>query len=232
MKKSHHIGPTLSSSETLSGFIYLAVHLFALPEILYWINGQVSTPLKEAEINFVFYFINFMAILLIFRVFLVDSLQQATRHPIQLLESVILGLAAYYACTFCTAHIIDWFAPQYSNYNDEAIFSMSRSNSFLMFISTVVLVPPVEECLYRGLVFRNLYSKNKAIAYIVSIVLFSAIHILGYIGKYSPLELALAVLQYLPAGLCLAWSYARSNTIFAPIFMHAAINYITIHFMR
>lgn len=232
MKKSHHIGPALSSSETLSGIIYLALQLFAMPSILYWVNGQLSDPLSEAEINFVFYFLNFMAILLIFHSFLGSSLQQATRHPILLCQAVILGLAAYYACMFCTTYIITLLAPGFSNYNDEAISAMSRGNSFLMLIGTVVLVPPVEECLYRGLVFRNLYSKNKWIAYIVSIVLFTIIHILGYFGQYSPLELLMACLQYLPAGLCLAWSYTKADTIFAPIFMHAAINYITIRGLR
>jgi hypothetical protein len=54
------------------------------------------------------------------------------------------------------------------------------------------------------------------VAYALSILLFSAIHILGYIGRYSPLELTMAVLQYLPAGLCLAWSYTKAGTIFAP----------------
>ena len=232
MKKSHHIGPALSSAETLSGIVYLALQLFVLPNILYWFNGRRSKPLTEAEIHFTFYFINFMAMLLLFHNFLGGSLQQATRHPMQLCEAVILGLVFYYACTWCITHLIQALAPSFSNYNDEAISAMSRGNSFLMLIGTVILVPPVEECLYRGLVFRNLYSKNKWAAYIVSIVLFAMIHILGYIGRYSPLELLLAVLQYLPAGLCLAWSYVRADTIFAPIVIHAAINYITIRGLR
>lgn len=232
MKNSHAIGTSLSSSETLAGIVYLALQLFVLPNVLFWCNAQLQSPLNEAEINFVFYFINFMAMLLIFRNFLGNSLQQATRHPIQLLESVILGLVFYYACTWCTTHIIRLLSPGFSNYNDEAISAMSRGNSFLMLIGTVVLVPPFEECMYRGLVFRNLYGKNKWAAYIISIILFAIIHILGYIGKYSPLELLMACLQYLPAGLCLAWSYARADTIFAPMFVHAAINYITIRGLR
>ena len=232
MKRSHAIGTTLSSSETLSGIVYLAVQLFVLPNLLYWGNAQMGDPLNNAEINFVFYLINFMAMLLIFHNFLGSSLQQATRHPAYLCQAVILGLAAYYACTFCTTRIIGLLAPGFSNYNDEAISAMSRGNSFLMLIGTVVLVPPFEECMYRGVVFRNLYSKNKWAAYIVSILLFAIIHILGYLGKYSPLELAMACLQYLPAGLCLAWSYAKAETIFAPIFVHAAINYITIRGLR
>ena len=232
MKKSHAIGATQSSAETMSGIVYLAFQMLVLPSLLNMFNGQLAHPLTEAEINFTFYLINFIAMLLIFRSFLGSSLQQATRHPAYLCQAVILGLAAYYACTWCTTHIIRLLAPNFSNYNDEAISAMSRGNSFLMLIGTVVLVPPFEECLYRGLVFRNLYSKNKWAAYLVSIVLFAMIHILGYIGKYSPLELLMAVLQYLPAGLCLAWSYAKAETIFAPIFVHAAINFITIRGLR
>lgn len=232
MKKSHYLGPPLSSSETLAGIIYLALHLFVMPTVLYWINGQLKHPMNDAEVNFLFYFINFMAMLLIFQNFLSSSLRQAVQHPIVLCEAVILGLAAYYACMFCTMQVINLLSPGYANYNDEAIFEMSRGNSFLLLISTVVLVPPFEECMYRGLVFRNLYGKNKWLAYIVSIVLFAMIHILGYIGQYTPLELILAVLQYLPAGLCLAWSYAKADTILAPMLMHAAINYITIRTMR
>ena len=105
---------------------------------------------------------------------------------------------------------------------------MARGNSFLMFVGTVILVPPVEECLFRGVIFRNLYKKSHAAGYLISMLAFACIHILGYIGQYSPLELVLAVLQYLPAGLCLGWSYIRGDSIFAPIFIHAAVNYITI----
>ena len=86
--------------------------------------------------------------------------------------------------------------------------------------------------MYRGLIFRNLYGKSRWAAYIVSIVLFAAIHIIGYIGKYSALELIIAVAQYLAPGLCLAWSYARANTIFAPIVIHAAINAVSINLLR
>ena len=96
----------------------------------------------------------------------------------------------------------------------------------------MILVPPVEECFFRGLIFRNLYPKSKWAAYIVSILAFACIHIIGYIGRYSALELLLAVIQYLPAGLCLAWSYVRSDTIFAPILIHAAINYVGITRLR
>ena len=38
------------------------------------------------------------------------------------------------------------------------------------------------------------------------------------------LELFLSFLQYVPAGLCLAWSYEKADSIWAPILIHIAVN--------
>jgi len=232
MKKTRTSAPCPTSRETIGGFCYLVFQFLLLPSILYMGNDQLQHPLTDAELNFVFYLINFLAMLVIFHDFLGRSFAQAVRHPIDLIEAVILGFVAYYACHYLTEALIRILLPGYSNYNDSAIAAMKQTNSFLMIIGTVVLVPPFEECFYRGLIFRNLYSKNQLAAYIVSILAFSVIHILGYIGQYAPLELFMAFLQYLPAGMCLAWSYVRGDTLFAPILIHAAVNYIAITGMR
>jgi membrane protease YdiL (CAAX protease family) len=232
MRKSRTFCASLNNQETVSGLCYLAFQLTFLPGLLTWGNQQLSQPLNSAEQNFVYYLVNFLAMLLIFHHFLGSNASHALHHPIQLVQSVILGLAAYYACFYLIEYVADFLLPAYSNYNDEAISAMSRGNYFLMFIGTVILVPPVEECFYRGLVFRNLYGKSPVAAYIISILAFASIHIVGYIGQYSALELLVAVLQYLPAGLWLAWSYTKSGTIFAPIFIHAAVNFLTIRNLR
>ena len=226
--KKRTVSPCPSSRETVSGLCWLAFQMLLLPSLLYFVNGQLERPLSEGELNFVYYLTNFIAMLVIFHDFLSRSLSQAFQHPIVLCEAVILGFVAYYVCFFVTDYVISLLVPAFSNYNDEAIMEINRGNSFLMLIGTVILVPPVEECLFRGVIFRNLYKKNHLAAYLISMVAFACIHILGYIGLYSPLELVLAVLQYLPAGLCLAWSYIRGDTILAPILIHAAVNYITI----
>lgn len=232
MRKSRSISSYLTSQETISGFGYLAFQLIFLPSLLTWLNAQLETPLNSAELNFVFYLTNFMAMLLIFHDFLGRSARQAMQHPAYFCQAVILGFVAYYACFYVTDYLVSMLVPSFSNYNDEAIAAMSKGNYFLMVIGTVILVPPVEECFYRGLIFRNLYGKSRWAAYIVSILAFACIHIIGYIGRYSAVELIIAFLQYMPAGLCLAWSYAKADTIFAPIFIHAAVNFITINGIR
>ena len=228
MIKNRASSPCPSSRESIWGACYLLFQLMALPSFLYWANGQVSVPLNETELNFLYYMVNFFAVLLIFHNFLGRSLSQLLQHPIDALQAAILGFVAYYACFYTMEWVIGLVLPGYSNYNDASISALSQGNYFLMFIGTVILVPPVEECLYRGLIFRNLYKKSHWAAYCVSIAAFACIHIMGYIDVYPVRDLIIAFIQYIPAGLWLAWSFIKGESIFVPIFIHAAVNFITI----
>ena len=232
MKKNYSFSGNLTNQETIGGFCYMAFQFLLLGDLLGWINGYLQNPLNTAELNFTFYLVNFIAVLLIFNDFLSKALRHAVRHLAILCQAVILGLAAYYASVYVLDWAISLLVPSFSNYNDQAITNMVSGNFFLMAVGTVVLVPLTEECLFRGLIFRNLYGKSHVAAYIVSILAFAIVHILGYIGSYQPLELLMAFLQYLPAGLCLAWTYIKSGTIYAPIVVHAAINALTIGLLR
>ena len=232
MKKTHSFSANLTNRETISGFIYLVFQLLFLSSILTWVNGQMEHPLSEAELNFVFYLVNFISILLIFHDFLGRGLNQVAHHPVRFFEAIVLGVVAYYVCNQLTTWIVRQLVPSFHNYNDEAIAAIANGNLFLLAIGTVVLVPPVEECLFRGLIFRNLYNRAPWLGYVVSILAFAIIHIIGYIGTYEPLELLMAFLQYLPAGLCLAWAYTKADTIFAPIVIHSIINAVAIGIVR
>ena len=55
---------------------------------------------------------------------------------------------------------------------------------------------------------------------------------MGYFGVYTPMQLLISFLSYLPAGFCLGWAYEKADTIFAPILIHAAVNAIGIYGMR
>ena len=228
MIKNRASSPCPSARESIWGACYLLFQMLALPSFLYWANGQADISLSDTELNFLFYIINFVAVLLIFHNFLAKSLSQLLHHPIDGLQAAILGFVAYFVCFHAIEWTISLILPGYTNYNDASIAALSRGNYFLMFIGTVILVPPVEECLYRGLIFRNLYQKSHWAAYCISIAAFSCLHILGYIGTYPAADLIIAFLQYIPAGLWLAWSYIKGESIFVPILIHAAVNFITI----
>ena len=224
MKKYRSLSTRQSEQEIILGWVYFLVQLLVLPSLLVWGNTRAGRPFSEAELNFTFFAINFAAVVWIFRRFLGSSFRQVRVHPAYFCQAVILGLAAYLACSKGMNWLLARIAPGFSNANDTSIAALIRGNFTLTVIGTVLLVPPVEECFYRGLIFRPLYGKSPWAAYLVSMAAFSLAHIVGYLGSYSLWEMVVCFLQYLPAGLCLAWSYTKSDTIFAPIVIHALVN--------
>ena len=232
MKKSKLLYISMSRTEKILGWLYMAFSLLVLPGLLTWFNGKLSDPMTEGTLNFVFYLTNFLFILGIFRRFLRDSLVAAWRDIWNFIQAVVLGYVAYWAASEAMEFIMSHLLPGFSNINDAAITAMAKSNYTLMLIGVVFLVPLAEEMLYRGLIFRNLWQSSKVAAYLLSMAAFSAIHVLGYIGSEDITTLVLCFLQYLPAGLCLAWTYTKADNIFAPALVHAIVNAVAIGALR
>ena len=96
----------------------------------------------------------------------------------------------------------------------------------------VILAPITEELIYRGVIFGSIHSHSRFAAYAVSCIVFSAVHVVGYIGTADLTTLGLCLLQYLPAGFALALAYECSDSIFTPILIHMTVNLIGISAMR
>ena len=232
MKKSKLLYISMSRTEKILGWLYMAFSLIALPGLLAWLNAQLADPMNEGTLSFVFYLTNFLFILGIFRRFLRDSLVAAWQDIWNFIQAVVLGYVAYWAASEAMEFVMSHLLPGFSNINDAAITAMAKSNYTLMLIGVVFLVPLAEEMLYRGLIFRNLWQSSKVAAYLLSMAAFSAIHVLGYIGSEDITTLVLCFLQYLPAGLCLAWTYTKADNIFAPTLVHAIVNAVAIGALR
>ena len=232
MKKTKLLYISMSRTEKILGWLYMAFSLIALPGLLAWLNAQLADPMNEGTLSFVFYLTNFLFILGIFRRFLRDSLVAAWRDIWNFIQAVVLGYVAYWAASEAMEFIMSHLLPGFSNINDAAITAMAKSNYTLMLIGVVFLVPLAEEMLYRGLIFRNLWQDSKVAAYLLSMAAFAAVHVLGYIGSEDITTLLICFLQYLPAGLCLAWTYTKADNIFAPIVVHALVNAIAIGALR
>jgi len=214
--------------EIYFGWRYLAFQVLVLPYLL----GFLPLNLNSAQLNFLYFSLNFGCILFFFRKFLLESLQAAKGRMGRILLTAVLGFAVYYLLSMGMDWLFARIAPEYINMNDQSIADMSQESFLMMFIGTVVLVPLTEECLNRGSVFAGLYGKNRYLAYGVSITVFSLIHMVNYIGIAPPLATLFSFLQYVPAGLCLAATYEISGSIFAPVLIHTAVNAIGMMAMR
>ena len=222
----------MTQQERTLGWVYFFIELFLLPGLLSWINGLLPHPFHTATLNFIFFSVNFACILMIFHSFLGRSLSAAGKQFWDFLQSSVLGFVAYWVLSMVLAQLIQLLLPGFANVNDQSIAALAGTHYVLMFIGTVILVPTVEETLFRGLIFRGLHGRGRFLAYSVSITAFCLVHVTGYIGSVDLLTLCACILQYIPAGLCLAWAYEKSGSIFAPILIHTAINTIGIYALR
>ena len=219
-------------NETVFGFLYYILQLIIIPGIVMSVIMMLPRDISITIVNFVYFSVNFVVVLLIFRKFLVANFKSLLAYPWYTLRCAAIGLLIYIAGNTLFDLVIITLVPDFANVNDAAILEMVQKHYTLMSIGTVFLVPIAEECFYRGLFFRNLYDKNPILAYLVSMVAFSLAHVLNYVGMESFRTLALCFLQYLPAGFALAWSYRRSGSIFAPVLMHMVINQTGMLLMR
>jgi len=216
----------MRKNEILLGLIYIVFHVFFLPLIIVTLNVLLPLSFTEAELNFIAFAINFICVTVIFHQYLLNSLKIFIHNVKGTFTAVFKGFGAYWIGSILVNILVISLDPEFSNVNDNAIATLTNQNYILMGIGTVILVPIVEETLYRGVIFGTLFKKNSFAAYVISIVAFSALHIVGYIGHYSPIRLSLCFLQYIPAALFLAWSYVKADTIIAPILIHMIVNLI------
>ena len=218
--------------QTLLGWAYWLISLFVLPSAFQTINNQLATPLPESVLNLIFFSVNFLAVVCIFHGFLWESLKAAAEKMWKCLGIAALGIAVHYAALWLITQCNMAIKPGFSNVNDNSILNMLDEHTPLLAFATVFFVPVAEETLYRGLLFQTMQRQNRLMAYIISVALFSSIHIMGYVGVYDPLTLTLCFMQYLPVGVILALAYEQTDTVITPILIHTFINLIGLFITR
>ena len=223
---------TLTPKEKSTGWIYYCIQLLLLGTIVGCCNLILGNPLTQAQLNVLAFALNFALVCWIFRKFLWKNLKAFLQKLPANLAYVLCGLMLYYASTFAVGVVIVTLMPDFSNANDAQIGQLLQENYFLMSLATVVFVPITEETLYRGLIFGSVYRYNKLLGYLTSMLAFSLIHIVNYIGIYDPTMLMLSILQYLPAGFFLAWVYVKTDSVIGCTLMHMLINHLGTILMR
>ncbi len=231
-KKHKKANFTPTSSQIAWGMLYLLFQFFLLPELLRLLSGYLPKPLNDAQLNLVYYGVNFLAAVVIYRRYLANHLSALGKNWWGCLKALILGYVFYWVSSFALSWTLGRLIPGFANLNDSAIAAMAGSDFWAVALGTVILVPLAEECTFRGLVFGSLYDRSHTAAYLVSTLAFSAIHVLGYLNAAGPWVLLGCFLQYIPAGLCLAWSFQESGSVFVPVIIHTLVNALAILSLR
>lgn len=224
--------PNLTGKEKNIGLVYLVFQYAFLPVLLQLVGQVFSLGDSDTLYNFLYFSINFICVIAIFSKFLKKSVLRVKRFQQDVLSAAAIGFGAFWLSSSLLHSLTQLFFPEFVNLNDSSLVNILGEYPVLLFLSTVILAPVAEEVLHRGLIFGWLREKNVWAAYSLSALLFAAIHVVQYIGLYSPLHMLIALVQYLPAGIVFAWAYQRSGCIFAPIAIHAANNLLAILTVR
>ncbi len=108
---------------------------------------------------------------------------------------------------------LGFLAPYFEKYNDLAQYIMG-GNLVLNLLAVGIIGPIFEEILFRGLIFGELRKISRVrAALFIQAVLFGVYHLDIIQGSYAVL-----------IGLLLGYVYYRSNSIIAPMIVHATIN--------
>ena len=228
--KKYKLPVTMTDRQAGFGLAYLIFELFFLPSLLIALAGQIG--LDDSQLNCLYYCLNFLFCLMVFRSFLKKNLVQAGKRLWQFLLSAVLGFFVYELSNAALSYLVTLLSPGFSNVNDASVAAMASTYPVMMGVSLVILVPFAEECLFRGVIFGKLKPVNTAVAYAVSVLCFCGVHVLGYVGHFPAQTLFLCFVQYIPAGLILARVYEYSGSIFAPMVIHAAVNALSLLSLR
>lgn len=218
-------GSGLSRAEQIAGFCYLPVFVAFLGLGIGWLNDVLELSLTDLQINVAYFVVNAIFVWIIFHGFLLRSFRSIRFW--ELVQALILGVALYYAGNFLFSLAVKWLGLHIPQFNDDTVSSLVKENRTVMIVCGVLLAPLTEETLVRGLVFGTVRRKNRILAYAISILFFAFIHVWQYLPANDIGQVALSALLYLPAGIALAWTYEKANTIWAPIALHMVINAIS-----
>lgn len=212
--------------EKTAGWVYFPIYLLLLSVLLVSIFAMLGADVESAEtqlhMNFVYGAINFLIVGLIFRRYLRKSAQNVKNAPGRFFIAVAVGFAIYFGGTLAMESLTEWLSPGIENVNDAALGTLSDFGSAEFAVYTVLLAPLAEECLFRGLIFGTV--RRRFWAYFISILVFSAVHVMGYLSLYPAYTLFLCFLQYLPASFGLAWALEYSGSIWADVSVHVLAN--------
>jgi len=212
--------------------IYLALTQTILPFVLSLIVVLLSLPMTDGQFNGIYMGMNCIVTVLIFRTLLSKELRRVPGRVGKLLGYAILGFILYWIANLYVSFATAMLYPDFFNVNDAHIEAMAAEDYWIVAVCTVVLAPISEELMFRGVLFAGFYNRNRFLAYFLSMLLFSAVHVVGYIGSYPIGMLLVCLVQYFPAAFCLCWIYARADSILPPILIHATLNLIGLLSMR
>lgn len=217
----------LTRSEQGRGWVFFCLYFFLFPFLMAWVQRSFGGEWPVAEANVVYYLLLAVLVFLLLWSFLKQGYFLLLDWLPENLFGILTGLAgagALHLLVMSLPYPVD--NPNNANYAAEYFFAPGATVVIL-----VVLMPLVEEVLFRGLLFGSLRGYSRPLAYLLSVLLYSLYSVWQFAFAYGTLDLRYLLLmaQYLPMALALTWCYDMGGSIWSPVILHAVLNAFTLY---
>ena len=222
----------MTYGEQIAGVVYFVIYLLVLPFVtnpLFDLAGRLlAVPISAAMRDVLYYYILFAVTIIIFHGFLARTSRHLMDNLGGACKTAAAGLVGLYGLNELVYRLTNLIFTNRTNLNDTTISAQIDDAPHMTLLIVIFLAPFVEEVLFRGLVFGNLKSRSRALAYVVSCLLFALLHVWQFAVVKQDVTYFLLMIQYLVPGLVLAWAYDHSGTLWASIGLHAAANALSV----
>lgn len=221
----------MTNLERILGGALLALYLIVLPLLSDAIFQGLETLLgfqltSRTESQLCFYAL-FALTLLVFRPYLGRTTGLLLSDALSALLAAGQGLVAFYGLNELLCRALRLVGRSGTSLSDVPISAQVSTAPQATALIAILLVPFIEEVLFRGYVFGDLRGRSRLVAYAVSCAAFAGLYVWRFAVAPGP-ESLLLMLQYLIPGAVFAWCYERSGTLWAGILAHVVVNALAV----
>lgn len=220
--------PQLTRQERFRGLIFFALYFLVFPVLKmgveWWFDHFFGLYLSEAMSATVYYLILGVLTVLVFYSFLKNALDILVDFLPENLLSFATGLAGALVLRLPVDQL-PWPVedPTASSWAEQYAYSPAAT-----VVIVVLLMPLIDEVLFRGLVFGSLRRHSRPLAWAACVLLFMLYSVWTYAVAYGDARYLVLAFRYLPMALALTWCYDRGGSIWSPVLLHAVLDAFTL----
>lgn len=212
----------MKPSEQQRGLVFLVLYLFVFPKLSEWLQRYFSREdeFLLAQVNMVYYGILFMLALMSFWSFLKKDFEGLLDWLPENLSAALLGAvlagAARMALGLLPLPVVD---PTPLQYAEEF-----RASPAATLVLVLLLIPVVEETVYRGYIYGHLREYSRPLAMTVSILAYAVGTVWRYALNLGDLRYLWLILLQLPVAAALTVCYEHAGSVWGCSLLHAGYN--------
>lgn len=212
----------MTASEKQRGLVFILLYLFLFPRLSEWLQRQFSQEdeLLLTQSNVIYYGVLFALVLMTFWSFLKQDfsglLDWLPENLTAVLAGVVVAGGVRLALEFLPLPLRDPAPLQYAEQ-----FRISPGPTLALIL---LLIPLVEEAVFRGYIYGRLREYSRPLAMVVCTVLYAFACVWRYAAEAGDPRYLLLTLLYLPASAALTICYEHAGSIWGCTLLHAGLN--------